>query len=64
MLSEDVQNIFIENKNMGNWERDDLNIKLKNVLKQATHMQQKSLEKRSKTTRRIYEGRKKLCRRF
>jgi len=34
-----------ENQNMGNWERDDSNIKLKNALKQVTHMQRKSLEK-------------------
>lgn len=35
-----------ENTNTGNiWERDDSNIKLKNVLKQLTYMQQKSLEK-------------------
>jgi len=34
-----------ENQNIGNWERDDSNIKLKNALKQVTHMQQKSLEK-------------------
>tara|TARA_A100001011_G_C14272627_1_gene827673 strand:+ start:846 stop:1820 length:975 start_codon:yes stop_codon:yes gene_type:complete len=34
-----------ENQNTGNWERDDSNIRLKNALKQVTHMQQKSLEK-------------------
>ena len=32
-----------ENQNTGNWERDDSNIRLKNALKQVTHMQQKIL---------------------
>ena len=34
-----------QNTDSGAWERDDRNSKLKNALKQVTHMQQKSLEK-------------------
>jgi len=34
-----------DNQNIGNWERYDSNIRLKNALKTVTHMQQKSLEK-------------------
>lgn len=34
-----------QNADTGTWERDDRNSKLKNALKQVSHMQQKSLEK-------------------